>query len=98
MQASLRECASRCEALESRVPGKRARPVRREAVGKGPSRRDLAGGPPNRHVREVAERLLTRQAQELRQVTVPAALKLIKRQGYGRASLDTLKRRFLPAA
>jgi transposase len=25
-------------------------------------------------------------------------LKLIKRQGYGRAGLDTLKRRFLPAA
>jgi len=61
MRVAPQECVSRPEVLESRVLGKRASPVRREAVGKGPLLRDLAGGPPNVNLREALERLLTRK-------------------------------------
>jgi transposase len=61
MRVAPQECVSRLEVLESRVLGKRASPVRRETVGKGPSTRDLAGGPPNVNLREALERLFTRK-------------------------------------
>ncbi len=61
MRVAPQERVSRHEALESRVLGNRACPVRREAVGKGPLMRDLAGGPPNKNLTDVVERVLSRQ-------------------------------------
>jgi hypothetical protein len=59
------------QALDEPGTVKAARPVRREAVGKGPSRRDLAGGPPDKNVGETVERVLRRHADPVEQEPAP---------------------------
>ena len=54
--------------------GNVASPVRREAVGKGPHMRDLAGGPPNDDLGDVIERVLDRHRSALRELTLPSML------------------------
>src|SRR5215467_825102 len=73
MRVAPQECTSRLEALESRALGNAACPVRREAVGKGPPTRDLAGGPPNANAGAAMDEVLRSRRRHMEYVVVADA-------------------------